>query len=181
MLFTLILLFHQVCLKNSTWNWSPVGCDTVTEWVVPNIQTERDGTWYLYLQVKQFKNAGNILPSTPHHIPVKLNHQQHCCDILRSHKMYTIYGTRIYCHVTACVWTFTLSYMSPFCTFTKCFIPIQDEPLWVRSVYEGISKVLIELLSTLLKVFPHMCYDTLILSSIISFFVRNVRMMNLLM
>jgi len=40
----------------------------------------------------------------------------------------------------------------------------------VRSVYEGILKVLIELLSTVFKVFPNMCYDTLILSSIISFF-----------
>jgi len=85
--------------------------------------------------------------------------------------MYTFCGTRICCHVTACHWNFTVSYMSPFCIFAICFISIQNEPLWVRSVYEGILKVLIELLSTVFKVFPNMCYDTLILSSIISFFL----------
>jgi uncharacterized membrane protein YagU involved in acid resistance len=111
------------------------------------------------------------MPSTPHHIPVKLNHQQHCCDILRSHTMYTFCGTTTCFHVMVCHWTFTVGYMSPFCIFTKFFIPIQNEPLWVHSVYEGISKVLIELLSTVLKVFLYMCYDTLILSSIVSFFL----------
>ena len=39
----------------------------------------------------------------------------------------------------------------------------------MHSVYEGISKVLIELLSTVLKVFSYMCYDTLVLFYIISF------------
>ena len=109
-----------------------------------------------------------ILPTAPHHIPVNLNH---CSDILRSHTMYTFCGIRIHYHVMACHWTFTLSYMSPFCTFSKCFIPIQDKPLWMHTVYEGISKVLIGLLSIVLKVLPYMCYYTFTLSSIISFFL----------
>ena len=147
----------------------------MNEWVVPNIWKEH---YTFIFRVKQLKNAGNILPSTPQHIPVKLNHHQHCCDILRSHTMYTFCGTIICFHVMVCHWTFTVGYMIPFCTFTKCFIPIQNELLWVRSVYGGISKVLIELLSILLKVFLYMCYDTLILSSITSFFLlRRVPMM----
>jgi len=77
----------------------------------------------------------------------------------------------------ACHWTFTLSYS--FCTFTKYFIAIQDEPVWVHSVYEGTSEVLTDLLSTVLKVSPYMCYDTIILPSIVSFFVRIVHMTNL--
>ena len=108
------------------------------------------------------------MPSTLHHIPVKLNHQQYCCDILRSHTMYVFCGTTICYHVMVCHWIFTVGYMSPFCIFTICFVPTQNEPLWVHSVYEGISKVLIELLSIGLKVFPYMCYDTLIVSSIMS-------------
>jgi len=84
--------------------------------------------------------------------------------------MYTFCGTRIRYCVMDCHWTFTVGYMSPFCIVTKCFIPIQNEPLWVYSVYEGISKVLIELQSIILKVFQNMCYDTLILPSIITFF-----------
>jgi len=81
----------------------------------------------------------------------------------------------------ACHWTFTLSYMSPFCIFTKCFIPIQDEMLGVHSVFEGISKFLMDLLSLVLQVFQNMCYDTFILPSIISFLVRRIHMMNLQM
>ena len=109
-------------------------------------------------RVKQFKNAGNILPTAPHHIPLKLNNQQHCSDILSSQTMYAIGWTTIHYHVMDCCWTFTLGWMNPFCTFTKYFIPIQNEPFWVHSVYEGILKVLIELLSTVLKVFSYMCY-----------------------
>jgi len=67
-----------------------------------------------------------FLKTVPHHIPGKMNH---CSDKLRSHTMYTFGGTRIHYHVMACHWTFTPSYMIPFYTFTKCFIPIQDEPL----------------------------------------------------
>ena len=96
-------------------------------WVSSPKHLKEHGTFIF--RVKQFKNAGNILPSTLHHIPVKLNHQQHCCDILRSHKIYAFCGTRICYHVMVCHWNFTVGYMSPFCTFTKCFIPIQDEPL----------------------------------------------------
>jgi hypothetical protein len=53
----------------------------------------------------------------------------------------------------------------------------QDELLWVHSVFENILKVLIELLSPLLKVFQNVCYDTFILPSIISFFVTRVHIM----
>jgi len=122
-------------------------------------------------RVKRFKNAGNILPTTPHHMPGKLNHQQHCSVILRSDTMHAFGRTRIHYHVMACYWTFTLGWMSPLYTFTKCFIPTQDEPFWVHSVYEDISKILIVLLCTVLKVSPYMCYYTFTLSSIISFFL----------
>ena len=106
------------------WDWSPVGCDTVSVWVVPNIKKERDT---FIFRLEQFKNAGNFLPTTPHHIPRKINHQHRCWDSLRSHKMYSFCGTRICYHVAACLWTFTLSYMNPFCTFKKCFIQIHDD------------------------------------------------------
>jgi len=74
----------------------------------------------------------------------------------------------------ACHWSFTLSYS--FCTFTKYFIPIQNEPLWVHSVYEGISKVLTELLSTVYKVFSCMYYDTHTLPSILPFLCEKCYM-----
>ena len=95
-LYTVILHFHQPHSRNSMWDWSLVECDTHTEGVVPNIWKEHDN---FIFRLQQFKNAGNILPWTPHHIPVKVNHQQHCCDIFRSHTMYTFCGTRILYHV----------------------------------------------------------------------------------
>ena len=53
--------------------------------------------------------------------------------------------------------------------------------LCVHSVFEGISKFPMDLLSAVLKVFQNMCYDTFILPSIRSFLVRRVHMMNLFM
>jgi len=107
------LFFSPTLLKNWLWNWSLVEVDTVTGWLVPNILKECDT---FIFRVKKFKNAGNILQTTLHHIPVKLNHQQHCSDKLRSHAMYTFCGTRISHHVMTCHWTFTLGYMNGFCS-----------------------------------------------------------------
>ena len=106
------------------WGWRPVGCDTVSTWVVPNIKKERDT---FIFRVEKFKNAGNILSTTPHHIPGKLNHQHHCSDSLRSHTMCSFSGTWIHYCIMACLWTFTLSYMNRFCNFKKCFIQIHDD------------------------------------------------------
>jgi hypothetical protein len=63
------------------------------------------------------------LLTAPHHIPVKLNHQQHCSDKLRSHTMCTFCGTRIY-HIIARHWIFTLGYIYYYYYYYYIKLPI---------------------------------------------------------
>jgi hypothetical protein len=141
-------------------------------WVVPNIWKEH--VTFIF-SVQQFKNARNILPTALHHIPVKLNHQQHCSDKLTSHTMYTFWGTRICYHVMACL---PLDLYSGIYEYILHLHKILHSDTWWA--YVSAFYFWWYLINSLwVNVFPYMCYDTFILPHIMSLFVTTVHMMNL--